>query len=501
MENLDKKQYFLDGIGVLFIGAFSLGYVLFYNFFAELHIQISFLNFPIFAGEILLFICLFLFLAKYRNNLPKLTRWHYAIIGYFIFVAIKALYGYVKWGPLALRHSALLYYPSFVVFGYVFYRRKFFSVKMVCFLVISIICVFIYRKFYEYWVLTLAFLGFIFIKSFPHGRTKILMFLLFFACIPYQGFFQTSRMMIVSNFVVGVYLAIMLFLILEGNKKFKVAVATVVVGVVLLGLFKFSNHSALRSIVNFKRMEKVFSDGDRKIKASIGHYNAEERREVKLYNPDRAVDAQPKVVVSKEVRKRIEMAFVQLAEEGQEFHKRQNKEKMEMVSIGQSKEGMPPVSVEKIKEPAFYNDNAVFRLFIWRDMLVNLANEKPIFGFDFGKPFRSKSLEILHWGDGDWARDGWIAPHNSYLHIIYRTGIIGLLLIVSLLTILFRMIQRFIAIKSLTGILLSGIIINWFVAANFLLTFELPYTAIPIWTIYGMTFAYYHEVKEKNTAF
>ena len=60
------------------------------------------------------------------------------------------------------------------------------------------------------------------------------------------------------------------------------------------------------------------------------------------------------------------------------------------------------------------------------------------------------------------------------------------------------MIKRFIMLKSLTGILLCGIIINWFVAANFLLIFELPFTAIPIWTLYGLTLAYGREVQEKN---
>ena len=144
------------------------------------------------------------------------------------------------------------------------------------------------------------------------------------------------------------------------------------------------------------------------------------------------------------------------------------------------------------------NINAVFRLFIWRDMLIELAKEKPILGFNFGKPFRSISLEILNWGTGDWERDGWISPHNSYLNIIYRTGIVGVLLIFSLLIVLLRMAKEFIFIKSFTGVLLCSIIINWFAAANFLVTFEMPYTAIPIWTIYGMTFAYCYKDRDKS---
>jgi len=147
-----------------------------------------------------------------------------------------------------------------------------------------------------------------------------------------------------------------------------------------------------------------------------------------------------------------------------------------------------------------YSGNVIFRIFIWRDMITEFVKEKPIIGFDFGKPLRSRSLELTLIGYCDWVRDGWIGAHNSHLHIIYRAGIIGVLFILSLLTILFRMIKKFVALKSLTGILLCGIIINWFVAANFLLTFELPYTAIPIWTLFGLTYAYCYkdEVEDMN---
>ena len=170
------------------------------------------------------------------------------------------------------------------------------------------------------------------------------------------------------------------------------------------------------------------------------------------------------------------------------------------------KRNVPVVPVGKndtgwVSSPRAKNglQNAVFRLFIWRDMLADLLKEKPFLGFDFGKPFRSKSLEILNWGNGDWVRDGWIGAHNSYIEIIYRMGIVGILLILSLWIILFKMIRKFILTKSFTGVLLCGIIINRFAAANFLLIFELPYTAIPIWTIYGVTLAYCYKTQEAES--
>ena len=103
---------------------------------------------------------------------------------------------------------------------------------------------------------------------------------------------------------------------------------------------------------------------------------------------------------------------------------------------------------------------------------------------------RSTSLEALRWGESEWSRDGWVGTHNSYLEMIYRAGIVGLLTILVMLGLLFIMIKKAIQYRSLTGVLLCGIIIDWFVAANFLLILELPYTAIPIWTLFGLTYAY-----------
>lgn len=708
--DLNKKYYYLDFLGLFSIGIFSLGYILFVKRFAEQHIQFSFLNFPIFVGEILLFICLLLFLAKYRNNIQKFTKWHYLftfsktlgksllglfsrkkrslswaflmsregkraiIICYFIFVILKVLSGYLIWGPLALRHAALLYYPAFAVFGYAFFRKDFFIEKKAL-LLFLVICIVFVVKHHDYWALTLMLLGLILIKLYP--KRRYLMFLLLLVITPYKEFFSTSRMMIVGNFLSGLYLAGMLPLILEVKKKFKFALMTLIGGLVILGLFKFVDHGAVKSIVAFKKMAEVMRSCDAYIEANRGHFKMEERKAVGLYNPDKPVkkessadnkrtqekeknveeekrtresildrrsaveklnsliepmkaeaaqvqdktrqndaeeepikreiplvkketqkkdvkkvrgyiESPPVVVVSKirkpsqklvqtgvpevreqtqkkdvidlsstkdnkevnitanqetqeeartkirqilrapaekiisdkkpldalvieDIKRAVQMAFTRAYPQitGGKFGwlagKASNKTKeggMENsgTTSQEFKQNASVVPSEKTHTGWVDNSNAVFRLLIWRDMLADLAKEKPVLGFDFGKPFRSKSLEILNWGSGDWARDGWIGAHNSYLEIIYRTGIVGILLILSLWIILFKMIKKFILTKSLTGVLLCDIIINWFAAANFLLIFELPYTAIPIWTIYGMTLAYGYKTPEETYA-
>ncbi len=98
---------------------------------------------------------------------------------------------------------------------------------------------------------------------------------------------------------------------------------------------------------------------------------------------------------------------------------------------------------------------------------------------------------------GEWQRDGWIEVHNSFLHILYRTGIMGIPFII--FVNFFNMVRFYLQSRSWTGILLCVIIIQWFVLPNFMPIFELPYTAIPIWSLYGMALAYRQSKLKKET--
>lgn len=134
--------------------------------------------------------------------------------------------------------------------------------------------------------------------------------------------------------------------------------------------------------------------------------------------------------------------------------------------------------------------NILFRIFIWRDALNDLALKKPLFGFDFGYPLRSSSLEILGWAIREWEADGWICMHNSFIDLIYRGGVVGFAVIVFIIILLVQFTIISLRKHSLTGILLTGIIINWLIAANFLEILEMPYSAIPLWSLFGLNFAY-----------
>ncbi|PIW64291.1 MAG: hypothetical protein COW13_00950 [Candidatus Omnitrophica bacterium CG12_big_fil_rev_8_21_14_0_65_50_5] len=108
------------------------------------------------------------------------------------------------------------------------------------------------------------------------------------------------------------------------------------------------------------------------------------------------------------------------------------------------------------------------------------------------------SLEILRWAEWEWRKDGWIEPHNSFFHMLYRAGIVGVGLVALIFWSLAHLIIFALRKRSWSLILLSAVLLNWMVAANFLLIFELPYTAIPFWLIMGMTWAYAFGMKGKG---
>jgi hypothetical protein len=161
----------------------------------------------------------------------------------------------------------------------------------------------------------------------------------------------------------------------------------------------------------------------------------------------------------------------------------------------QHTDSAPREDVVPDRDPGVAQANAVFRIFIWRDMLKELLQERPFFGFSFGKPQRSRSLEILNWATGEWSRDGYITPHNSFLHYIYRGGVVGVIVICSILWLVWAMTRDFLKVRSVFGGFLVGVIVYGIIHAQFAVFLELPYNAIPFWTFFGMTLAYCHKLK------
>ena len=84
----------------------------------------------------------------------------------------------------------------------------------------------------------------------------------------------------------------------------------------------------------------------------------------------------------------------------------------------------------------------------------------------------------------------WITPHNSFFHVIYRAGILGILLIGILFFMVGKLTRDFLVMGSVEGGFLVGGLVYWLVLSNFFVILEFPYNAIVFWTLFGITWAY-----------
>lgn len=455
---------FINDTGVVLVGLLSLGYCIFLRQFAEVHINLPYLLFPIFIGEIVLVICLTIFLLKRYFTQDKITLFLIGTIVYASFILAKALYGYCLWGALALRHSALFYYPLFAVLGCSFYRRDFFNKKMNLFLVVILISTFFGIKFYDYDIFTCFILVVILLNTLQNKKVRYVFLSLFFLFSYIKLFFQGSRALLVSNFASSFFIIAALPFISKINKNYKLIVFSFLFFLLTIGFFKFADKNSLESMFNLNGTLKIYNTYKNIIRAKKSTFKMVKLANVKIYNPEN------QGVEIKEARKDEKKVIIPINNKiaFPEIHKNDRQLR----------------SIEEVV------GNNVFRIFIWEDMLTDIFNSKPIIGFDFGKPFRSANLEILELGQASWRNDGWIAAHNSYLEVIYRSGAIGIFLILILFIVLLKIIIRAIRLKSLTAVLLGAILINWLISANFMLILEMPYNAIPFWFLFGMTYAY-----------
>ena len=482
MKNNQRLTYIINIAGFSLISGISIAYSIFYRRFAELHIMLPGFSFPIFIGEIILFINLLLLFVKFSLNPVKITKIGYLLLVYFAFVLVKTGVGYLAFGPLACRHSALFYYPIFIIFGYFFYNKYYFSRKLLPFLIIGGFLIYRFVPVYEYFSLAYLLLISILIMALPSKGIKYLCFVLLLVVIPFKSFFEVSRMMLLSNFLAFLYLLIFLVLFSKFKNLFKICYFVFALFFLVSGILVFGDRNAIKSLVNFKEITSLFHEYNQQVINSEQEFVSPNLK-ISLYTPE-----------GKKWEK-----YNLMVQETMLHPESVNNSVIEKTPLnGQSV--LPLVAQPKPKptvlpKPSYRNltvanNNFIFRIFIWRDMWNEFNKLKPILGFSFGKPFRSRSIEILGWGSVEWANDGWVAMHNSYFDIIYRSGIIGVILLGFVFVLLIKIIKKSLSQKKAIGIFLTAIIINWFVAANFLEIFELPYTAIPLWSLFGMTYAY-----------
>lgn len=424
--------------------------------FAEISVQFSFLDFPVFIGEFVLALCLVFLIIRTILANTKPNYWHGVVFLYALFILTKAFFGYKQWGPLALRDAALFYYVMFAVVGFVSYRKEMFSGWMTFIFYAALFWLSFDGKQHEHWVFPRLFIGLALAWRISDRRWGLFMAMGILLTTPYQYFLEASRALFLGNFVAVVFLSMAVPWIVPEKFRLKILASTVVLAS-LLGAYSFcfSNSSQVKGLFATKELNTILMEARESIRVKQATFQPADLGRPKVYNPNTTMTVETKT---------------------------QPEHNLENIS--------PPDERGKVSSSSgMKHGNSAFRIFIWEDARDELLTNKPVFGFDFGKPFRSPKIEMVRWALDEWTRDGWIAMHNSYLNIVFRAGLVGVVLICVLVWFYAWAVRMFIRSRSLAGLLLCASLLVPLVAAFFSVTLELPYSAIPIWTLFGMMLA------------
>ncbi|MDD2653616.1 MAG: hypothetical protein PHI86_00720 [Candidatus Omnitrophica bacterium] len=477
--------FWIDIFCIFGIGLFCLLYSLFANNFAKLNIRFEFVNFPIFIGEILLGTCFILLTYKTTKLKAKLGIWHYLFLAFLGFIVLKALSGYYKWGALSFRSAALFYYTIFAIFSYYFYNKNIFekiSIKLAILILLTTLASLAYPSLYFqfiYYILILA----IYI-SFEYRFLKLVGLIIFIYFIFIGNLFNQTKGMFISLWVSIIYLLFIVYpllIIKIKNWKFK-SFSYLAPFIILLLIFNFlvneKMHKRIQIWANIKGTINDFMVFNKELHSARTLYKPKDSN-IKLYSEYRIPDEKSSVSIPKQL--------VGIVYETIELPIDYYKEKIKKVD-NQSQQTV----ISRSGGQDEYN--ILWRMFVWRDMVSEVYHDKIILGEDFGKPFRSVSLETsnqlsgIGWHTG--SDVGWLEPHNSYIHILYRAGIMGLLFIIFIWGLFIKLTIDFITRRDFIGLLLSSALLFWLVLANFIVFLELPYFAIPFWSLFGLTLAY-----------
>lgn len=572
-----KKQNLVEiynQIVFVLLSIYILGCWTFFRYFAQFHVSLPFVKFPIFIGEILLAACLVFLFLRWKVAPWPLTNWHKLLTLFVGWILIKAALGYFVYGPLSFRNAALFYYSLFFVIGYYFFNKKIFSQGTLMGGMLIIVLIFksigpYNYAYFSYFVLYLVML--FYIRS---VRIKIIFLALMFFSFSYKSFFFGPRTYLVATLVALIFLCGAILLnFLSVNKKLRVGVAVLFVIGILFSVYRYSNKAELSTIFGSQQMTELIKENKSRIQTVDKDFKPLPIKP-QIYHDDQnefKQDLLMRLKLIDDVKGTVEIAAEQMAQKRKEsFLSRKvneamkrsvDQKKLDGVVIDENKlystilaldfkhikndewksgeikkfvneaiqssivvndnskelkTKQPIVETTALLEDSLYEgleaysqeivhddtgvqySNSLFRFHIWKDMIEEIIEKRSWLGLSFGQPQRSKTIEMLMQAQEEWERDGWIAPHNSFLHMIYRGGIIGFVFILFLFGFVFYLFRKFIELKSIIGLLLVSMFVYWIVFSNALVILELPYNAIPFWTLLGMTFAYSQHISLKK---
>jgi len=545
---INDKKVVLRRAMLILIGSVCYLYSLYGSSFAELNIKFPFLDFPVFIGEFLFLLCFLITLFFYRTRLDLVEQRVLVVcVVYIVWVLFNALWGYYLFGPISLRNAALFYYPLFSLFGYILLEQNLAKSQWPKALAIFLLFNLYFLPITNYFIIVYCILAFGF---FWHLRQSLLKFLgitlVFIYIINSKIIFDGPRSHIIGIiFMLTFLLLYFLCGIIRVKRNIKMGVAAVICIIFLMGLMKYWDQNSLKSMTTLSSLQELYIKYDQEIQDSKASYTpavltpkvyCENPRKQKKeggavlvnnrqlnseifdaeHNPKQTEGGGSVLVSNNQLNPEILDAKhnelpqdVSVFSNDDKTFSRFEDQPATAVSLPMTPDALTsplrtsflaPAAQRNYRQLEVAYHNILFRLYIWRDMIDELKEKNAWWGVGFGHPQRSPSIEILGWASGEWRRDGWITPHNSFLHMIYRGGIVGVLSVLTIIGVLAYLVRVFLKHRSIWGGLLVACLMYWIGISNFLVILELPYNAIPFWTFFGMTVAYGHALENRKTA-
>ncbi len=505
------KRDIIDAVALIAIGTYIAGCVLGGSNFSERHITLSFLNFPIFLGELLILFCAVLVGIKAKLALIVWEKWH-ALLGLFLgIIMVLAIKDYLYLGPLSFRNAAMYYYVIFLVFGHIFYNKK-----ILTYLSMGAILplMFMVSRFHDanYFFLSCFILLLIIILRINSSLLKWGLLIVLALVCNYSLLFGGSRTNMISSIVVIfalIFIYVRHFLVVEERVK-KILLMSMI-GLLIGGVLIGGDRNGLKSLCELGTIADIYKENNELIKNTA--YSPEVLKASLFNSNDMSQSNAGSIPVVSDSTAPIDQGLLKPnkinvnEEKHLEQTDRVKSSRQHVKSVDKNVvtvNNLQDIKSTNLNQENFVEKlfdyrparslthaqyNIVFRIYIWEDMFRELMTKKAFFGLGFGHAQRSASLEKLGWGQEEWRRDGWITPHNAVFHVIYRLGLWGLILLGVLCYTIHYLYRRCIELRNFQGILLLVILVYWLVASNFLVILELPHYAILFWMVFGLTIA------------
>lgn len=507
-----KKMLFLLNMASIFF------YALWASRFAELHIMLPGTELPLFVGELLFIINVVFILCcadikiirVFGKNVlrQRANKQTWSVSSFFVclalFIAVKSLSGYFAWGQLAFRHAALFYYSGFALFAYYLYSPDYFRcisarLLLFCFLLAYFLNP---AKVYDY-----HFMFFMFVVAFFLGKPfkiwKAIALLVFLLSCTGEYLIVPGRGIFLGHVAgLSVFCVMQLAQYAKATKKVKFLLCVVIIAVIIGGLGFFSDRNVIKTLLTpqvvyqqYLQYTVFLNEHKDELIAGLQYerqntlYESNEVYNEYSYRDDMHEEQR---IEQDDIFRDVETFDEYAGMRNRDGNRIEHKNDVHDMDASNFFNGKENHSNSRALGPAY--GNMLWRIFVSQDIIQELWHSKNIFGCAFGKPFRSVRLAILNkYRNGCWSNGwqvGWIDPHNSYLHILYRGGLFGLFFLVMFVIYLWRLCVGLFFRQSPFACALLAIVVCWSVYAFFSVVFELPYYAIPFWFCFGWLYAF-----------